>query len=202
MVARNWRFMSHGIYNTRPVWGMAEDEERRFLQDTIDSLKRHTGQELKGMLGPTISATPNTPDLMAEAGLTYHADWPHDDQPVPLRVRRGRLVSMPYSFGLNDANPAPSPIEDIAQHWIWQFDRLWSEGAASGRVMCIPVHPYVIGQPYAIRQLRRVLEHIASHDGVWYTTADEIADHYLVHHHDEHLEHAQALVRRTSPGSS
>ena len=46
------------------------------------------------MLGPAISGTPRTPDLMAEAGLIYHTDWMHDDQPVPIRVASGKLVSV------------------------------------------------------------------------------------------------------------
>ncbi|CAI8012548.1 hypothetical protein GBAR_LOCUS8051 [Geodia barretti] len=54
------------------------------------------------MLGPAVSGTDRTPDLMAEAGLIYHTDWVHDDQPVPIRVKSGKLVSVPYSFELND----------------------------------------------------------------------------------------------------
>jgi allantoinase len=87
MVKRDWDFMSHGIYNTRYLNTYTEDQERAFYQDCIATLKRLTGKQLKGMLGPAISGTQATPDLMAEAGLIYHTDWMHDDQPVPIKVK-------------------------------------------------------------------------------------------------------------------
>jgi allantoinase len=91
MVERDWDFMSHGIYNTRYLYGYSEEQERAFYQDCIETLQRHTGKQLKGMRGPAISGTERTPDLMAEAGLIYHTDWMHDDQPVPIKVKSGLL---------------------------------------------------------------------------------------------------------------
>ncbi len=168
MVERDWDYMSHGIYNTRYLYGYSEDREREFYQDNIETLKRHTGKSLKGMLGPAISGTANTPDLMAEAGLIYHTDWLHDDQPVPIRVNTGRLISVPYSIELND-----SPLfrthfegEDFVQICKDQFDQLYREGADHGRVMCIALHPFVIGQPHRIHYLDEILRYIMSHEGV------------------------------------
>ncbi|GIS67690.1 MAG: hypothetical protein CM1200mP6_07580 [Anaerolineaceae bacterium] len=54
------------------------------------------------MLTPCVSPTDNTPDLMAEAGLIYNADWGHDDEPFPMKVKTGRLISMPYNLDLNE----------------------------------------------------------------------------------------------------
>ena len=162
MVARDWDYMSHGIYNTRYLYGMGEEEERAFYQDTIETLKRYTGKRLKGMLGPSVTNTERTPDLMAEAGLIYHADWYHDDQPFPIKVRNGRLISMPYTTEVNDgiflggslfAAPSSWEADDFAPAIKDQFDILYAEGAGSGRVMCIGLHPYLIGQPHRIRYL-------------------------------------------------
>ena len=75
MVQRDYDYMSHGIYNTRYLYTYDEDMEREFYRDTIDTLRLHTGKQLKGMLGPAISGSVRTPDLMAEAGLIYHTDW-------------------------------------------------------------------------------------------------------------------------------
>ena len=179
--ARPWTIMSHGIYNTRYLTSVSEEDERCFYQDTIDTVLRHTGFRLRGMLGPAITGTLQTPDLMAEAGLTYHCDWVHDDEPVPIRVKQGRLISVPYTFEIND-----SPFfrgshtgEYFAEIACRQFDRLYEEGKDSGRVMSIALHPYLIGQPHTIRHLRVILAHIAAHDGVWWTTADDIADYYF-----------------------
>ncbi len=101
MVQRDWDFMSHGIYNTRYLNTYSEEQEREFYRDCIETLQRHTGKRLKGMLGPANSGTERTPDLMAEAGLIYHTDWIHDDQPVPIKVKSGKLISVPYSIELN-----------------------------------------------------------------------------------------------------
>ena len=65
-----------------------------------------------------------------------------------------------------------------------QFDVLYEEGAESGRVMCIALHPSMIGQPHRIGYLAEASSYILGHDGVWLTTADEIAEHYLAHHYD------------------
>jgi peptidoglycan/xylan/chitin deacetylase (PgdA/CDA1 family) len=191
MVERDWDFMSHGIYNTRYLNTYSEAQERDFYHDCIETLKRHTGKSLKGMLGPAISGTPRTPDLMAEAGLIYHTDWMHDDQPVPIRVASGKLVSVPYSIELNDAPAFRVNYEAdyFARICKAQFDQLYQEGAESGRVMCIALHPYLIGQPHRIQYLDEVLRYIMSHDGVWQTTADEIADYYIAHYYDQMVAH-------------
>ena len=196
MVERDWDFMSHGIYNTRFLNTYTEEQEREFYRDTIATLKQHTGKQLKGMLGPAISGTPDTPDLMAEAGLIYHTDWMHDDQPVPIKVKSGRLISVPYSIELNDSGLFRDnhyEADYFAQICKDQFDRLYQEGAESGRVMCIALHPFLIGQPHRIKYLDDILGYIMGHDAVWQTTADEIADYYLANYYDQAVDHAKRL---------
>ena len=196
MVERDWDFMSHGIYNTRFLNTYTEEQEREFYQDTIATLKQHTGKQLKGMLGPAISGTPATPDLMAEAGLIYHTDWMHDDQPVPIKVKTGKLVSVPYSIELNDSGLFRDnhyEADYFARICKDQFDRLYQEGAESGRVMCIALHPFLIGQPHRIKYLDEILGYIMGHDAVWQTTADEIADYYLANYYDQAVDHAKRL---------
>jgi peptidoglycan/xylan/chitin deacetylase (PgdA/CDA1 family) len=196
MMARGWEVMSHGIYNTRYLHSLGEDEERAFYRDCVGTLHRHTGQQLLGMLGPAVSNSARTPDLMAEAGLIYHADWMHDDQPVPLRVRGpGRLVSVPYSTELNDVPVFMSHLEgeDFVTMAKAQFDVVWREGEHSGRVMCLAIHPYLMGMPHRVRYLDEIFDHVLSHDAVWPTTAGEIARWFIDHHYDEFVAHAAGL---------
>ncbi len=196
MVERNYDYMSHGIYNTRYLYTYTEEQEREFYRDTIETLKLHTGKQLKGMLGPAISGTERTPDLMAEAGLIYHTDWMHDDQPVPIKVKYGKLISVPYSIELNDSSLLRDNHYEgdyFARICKAQFDQLYKEGAESGRVMCIALHPFLIGQPHRIKYLDEILSHIMSHDGVWQTTADEIADYYIENYYDDAVAHAAKL---------
>lgn len=193
MVERDWELMSHGIFNTRFLFGLTEEEERELIRDTAETVRRHTGRRLKGMFGPHASITPNTMDLMAEAGLIYSADWYLDDQPFPINVRSGRLVGVPYTWELNDSllmkgglgkGIGTYEVDYYVRACKDQFDVLYEEGAQSGRVMCLALHTPIFGQPYRTRYLDEVLAYIRSHDGVWVTTADEIAEHYLAHHYD------------------
>jgi peptidoglycan/xylan/chitin deacetylase (PgdA/CDA1 family) len=158
-------------------------------------LKRHTGKQLKGMLGPAISGTERTPDLMAEAGLIYHTDWMHDDQPVPIKVASGKLISVPYSIELNDSPLFRTHYEGdyFARMCKDQFDQLYEEGAESGRVMCIALHPFLIGQPHRVQYLDEILDHIMSHDGVWQTTADDIAEYYMSNYYEQVVAHMARL---------
>jgi allantoinase len=199
MIERDWDYLSHGIYNTRYLFGMSEDDERSFIQENLDILRRHTGKELKGMFGPHGSSTPNTMRLMAEAGLLYSCDWLVDDQPFPLNVPGGRLVGVPYTWEVNDGflmsggvgwGFGASEGEDFLQVCKDQFDVLYREGAESGRVMCIALHPHLIGQPHRVRYLDQALSYILGHDRVWVATADEIAEHYLANCYDAAIAHA------------
>ena len=191
MIERDYDFMSHGFYNTRYLNAYTEDEERAFYQDCIQTLHRITGKQLKGMLGPSLSGTLRTPDLMAQAGLIYYTDLVHDDQPVPLKVDTGKLVSVPYSIEINDVPVFRSSFE--GEHFVSicksQFDRLYAEGSDSGRVMCLALHPYLIGQPHRARYLDEILSYVMGHDGVWQTTADDIAEYYISHYYDAMVAH-------------
>ena len=193
MVQRDWDFMSHGIYNTRYIETYTEEQEREFYRDSIETLRRHTGKQLKGMLGPSMSNTARTPDLMAEAGLLYHSDWMHDDQPVPIKVKSGVLISVPYSIELNDSTLFNKHYEGdyFVKICKAQFDRLYREGAQSGRCMCIALHPHLIGQPHRIKYLDEILGYIMSHDQVWQATSDEIAEYYIANYYDEMIAYAK-----------
>ena len=180
--ARDWEVMSHGIYNTRYLGRSTEAEERQEYALQIELTRTHTGQPLRGMLGPCVTNSPWTMDLMAAAGMIYHADWVHDDVPVPIRVREGRLVSVPYAYDINDG-PALEGHYDgayLLDVCTRQFDRLLTEAGDGGLVYCLPLHTYLIGQPHNIDYLRRILDHICSREGVWFTTGGAIAEAALV----------------------
>ena len=198
MLERNWDLMSHGFVNTAYMTTFDEQQERDWLQANMATFERHTGRRLEGFFGPSSSCTARTPDLLAELGFLYHCDWMHDDQPTPLKVRSGRLISVPYSMETNDG-----PVLRTAGDWRYfarickaQFDRLYREGAESGRVMCLAFHPCWTGQPHRIRYLDEVLDYIRSHDGVWHTTASEIAHYYYANYYDAVVEHIADLSRR------
>ena len=180
---KSWCVMSHGIYNTRYLGRGTDDEERAFYRDTIEATKRHTGQTLIGMLGPCVTNGPRTPELMAEAGMLYHADWVHDDVPVPLHAGDGRLLTIPYHYEINDAPLLEGHFDGPAftQFNIDHFDRLYDKAGDGGLVYCLPLHPYLVGQPHMVGHLRRILDHVCARAGVWHASGDEIARHAQRH---------------------
>ena len=188
---RDWELFSHGIYNSRYTYGMSEAQEREMIEDCIESVKRHTGQDLAGWLSPALTNTPRTLDLLAEFGIHYTCDLFHDDQPQPVKVKSGRLISVPYSLEMNDFvvfkryGATPRAYAEILKR---QFDQLYLEGEHNAQVMCIPLHPFLIGQPHRIGPFAEALEYITSHDDVWVTTAREIAAWYYEHHYDAVLD--------------
>jgi len=196
MISRNWDFMSHGFYNTEYLSTFDEARERAYLQDNIDTFKQHTGRQLKGFFGPSASCTDRTPDLLAELGFIYSSDFMHDDQPMPINVKSGRLISVPYTVETNDG-PILRTFADadyFTKICKAQFDQLYEEGAESGRVMCLAIHPCWTGQPHRIQYLDRVLDYIMSHDGVWHATAGEIAEHFVANYYDAVSMHTAKLL--------
>jgi len=182
MLKREWELMGHGTTNSRSNVGLDEAAEREVIETTIRQIREATGQTPQGWLGPGLGETYNTPDLLAEAGIRYVCDWIFDDQPVPMKVRRGSLLAMPYSVELNDialfvgqSRTGQEYFEVIRD----QFDGLYRDGETTGRVMAIPLHPFLTGVPHRAKYLEMALEHVSRHSGVWLARGGEIADWYL-----------------------
>lgn len=179
--SRGWEVMSHGLYNTHYLGALSLDQESAFHAESAAIVRRLTGQTLRGLLGPCVTNGPHTLDLMAQAGLIYHADWTHDDTPTAIRTPHGLLWSVPYHYDINDAPLLEGHFDAdvLVQVACDQFDRLHREAAHSGEplVYCWPLHPYLIGQPHTVGALRRVLDHICARDGVWHAQAADIVAH-------------------------
>ena len=101
-----------------------------------------------------------TLDILAENGIEYVGNWVNDEQPYPMRVKKGSMISMPYSIEINDI-PAlldlhQSP-ETFGQMICDQFDVLYEDGAKTGRVMSICLHPFLIGHPHRSKYFAKAL---------------------------------------------
>lgn len=178
MEARRWEYMSHGYLNTRYHWGLSVEDEREEIAACQRLHERLTGRSMAGWFSPAASFTVNTPDLVAAAGFKYYCDFYHDDQPAPVRTASGRLTSLPYSMEVNDSIAWARGMEGDAFEAMARaaFDTLYAE---QGRVMCIALHPFIMGQPHRIAALDRALAYVLGHDRVWCATGEEIVDAYL-----------------------
>lgn len=180
--ANGWTWVAHGANNSTWQTFMERDDERAYIAGVLDRIEQATGQRPRGWLGPSLTASMSTLDLLAELGCTYSLDWAIDDQPFDLKVAQGRMIGVPYSMEVNDIpafalhHHTPDAFADTA---IAAIDRLHAEGADSARVLGIGVHPFLVGQSFRIAALERILAHVTSLDGVWLTTSDAIAEWYL-----------------------
>jgi allantoinase len=177
----DWEFIGHNRTNTARLNEIPLDEERATIRHVLDRIGQATKKRPVGWLGSGLQETWNTLDHLIDEGCTYVADWVNDDQPYTMTVGGKSIVSVPYSYELNDmaavvrSKSTPGEFERMIKD---QFDVLYAEGEASGRVMAIALHPFIMGQPHRIAALERALKYICSFAGVWKATGSEIASHY------------------------
>lgn len=171
--------VAHGRTNGEAQAGLDEAAEAALIHEARDTIARHEGSAPRGWLGPWISETERTPDLLHEAGFGYVLDWCMDDQPVWLTTRTGRLLSVPYPQELNDANAVvlrQVSGAGFADMIVDQFDEMLAHGGPQPVVLGIALHAHVTGAAFRLRHLRRALQHIAAHrDRIWLTDTDQIA---------------------------
>jgi hypothetical protein len=103
LMARGDEFIGHGRTNAERQGQMWEDEEAALLRTVRDTIAEHTGKAPRGWMGPWISESFLTPDLLQELDYRFVMDWPCDDQPLWMNTRAGKIMSMPYSLDLNDS---------------------------------------------------------------------------------------------------
>ncbi len=180
ILQRGDEFIGHGRTNAERQDTLDEAEERELIREASTAISRYAGKPVTGWLGPYLAQTPVTLDLLKEAGYRYVLDWPADDQPFWMRTRAGPILSVPYSIELNDS-PAmvfrQQGAIDFERMMIDQFDEMLLQSKKFPLVYSIVLHPFVIGQPFRLRALRRALMHItARRDEVWITTPGKIAD--------------------------
>ena len=181
MKRRGWELMGHGITNSENLAGLNPEKERALVQTVLKTIEQATGQRPRGWLGPGLVETHNTLDILAEEGVVYCGDWNNDDQPYPMKVRKGRMFSIPYCMEINDISlfmRKGYTGEQYFQSVIDQFDTLYADSTKQPRVLGIPLHPMIVGQPLRSKYLERALAHIKKHDRVWFATGGEIIDAY------------------------
>jgi len=174
-----WEFMGHA-YEQGPIH--KEPNQRAMINRSLDVIERFTKKRPVGWLGPGLTETLGTPELLAEAGIKYIGDWVYDDEPTTIRTGKGPLVTLPYTVELNDI-----PMMIVQHHEsdyllhraIDQFDRLYAEGEKRAKIFPLAIHAYISGQPHRIKFLEAIYNYAGRFDGVLYWTGEEILDWYL-----------------------
>jgi allantoinase len=179
---RHWEFVGHGLtqMSMQKVANETDDIAR-----TTNAIVNYCGRRPRGWLGPGLTETWQTPDLLVEAGYDYVCDWVLDDQPVVLKTRSGPIVNIPYTQECNDVammliqHHKASEYSDRA---IDQFEQLHQDAHNAARVMAMVVHPYIMGAPHRLKYFRKAIKHIHGSDGVLFWTGEQILDWFRAEH--------------------
>jgi allantoinase len=178
-VERKWEFIGHGLTQTNM---QHVKNEREDIIETRAAIERITGRKPRGWLGPGLTETWETPDLLIEEGFDYVCDWVLDDQPVWLKTRTKPILNVPYTQECNDVammliqHHAATEYRNRA---IDQFNQIYSDSADSTRIMALVVHPYIMGAPHRSRYFREALEHMRAHKDVVFWTGERIHDWFV-----------------------
>ena len=176
---RRWEFIGHGFTqkNMQKV-----EIERQDIANTRDAIRDFTGKPPRGWLGPGLTETWETPDLLVEEGFDYVADWVLDDQPVWLTTRTKPIVNLPYTQECNDVAMMLIQHHVAAEYRsraIDQFEQIYRDSAASARVMALVVHPYIMGAPHRLRYFREALQHMRARPDVLFWTGEQILEWFI-----------------------
>ncbi len=191
MKAAGWEIASHGL-----KWiehkDMGEAEERAAIAEAIRLHSEVVGAPPRGWYTGRCSA--NTVRLVAETGaFDYISDTYDDDLPYWLEVGERDQLIIPYTLEANDMRFATSPGwitgAQFESYLKDAFDTLYAEGLA-GRpaMMTVGLHNRLIGRPGKVAGLRRFIEHIQAHEGVWTPRRIDIAEHWARAHPHRRFE--------------
>ncbi len=178
-IARNWEFIGHGFTqrNMQKV-----PDERADIRKVREVIGKATGKPPRGWLGPGLTETWQTPDVLVEEGYDYVGDWVLDDQPVWLKTRTTPILSVPYTQECNDVAMMliqHHKASEYCDRALDQFEQIYADSADSARIMALSMHPYIMGAPHRVKYLRRVFEVIRKKEDVLFWTGAQIVDWYL-----------------------
>ncbi len=185
MKAAGWEIASHGLKWVEHK-DMPREEERAQIREAIRLHTEVVGAPPRGWY--TGRCSMNTVDLAAEEGdLAYIADSYADDLPYWVRAGGKDQLIVPYTMDCNDmrfAIQAGFTTGDQFESYLKDsFDVLYAEGQAGApKMLSIGLHCRLIGRPGRAAGLKRALDHFARHDGVWFATREQIADHWAREH--------------------
>jgi peptidoglycan/xylan/chitin deacetylase (PgdA/CDA1 family) len=176
---RGWEFIGHG-FTQKNMQKVAD--ERDDIRKTAAAIREITGKNPRGWLGPGLTETWETPDLLAEEGYDYVCDWVLDDEPVWLKTRTRPIVNLPYTQECNDVAMMLIQHHKAGEYYnraIDQFEQIYADAAHSARIMALVVHPYIMGAPHRLKYFRNALAAIRAHPDVLFWTGEEILDWFL-----------------------
>jgi allantoinase len=172
-----WEFLPHG-YEQMPMHKV--EDQPASIRRTLDVIEGITGERPVGWLAPGMTQTLETMDHLAAAGIKYTGDFVHDDEPSTIKTVHGPLVTVPYTFDMNDITIMALQHHEgkhFHERGVDQFEQLYKEGEQRAKIMAIPIHAYISGQPHRFVHLERLYRHL-KRPGVVFMSGEEIYKWY------------------------
>ncbi len=175
-------FVAHGWSVSRMITdAMPEATERDYIAESLRVLRSVAPADVVGWFGPEYGESRRTPSLLANAGVRYVCDWLNDEQPYRMTTPSGELYSLPVSYPLEDVNALHDrrlKVDDWLRTVREAFDRLAADGARTGRVLTLVLHPWLTGQAFRADAVTEALRYITTSRHAWPATGAEIVDAY------------------------
>jgi OHCU decarboxylase len=195
-----WEIASHGL-----KWVEYKDADPQAeAADMAEAIRLHTevtGTPPRGWY--TGRCSDNTVRLAAETGqFAYVADTYADDMPYWMEFGARDQLIVPYTLDCNDMRFAtPQGFNSGDQFFAYlrdSFDALYAEGTAGApKMLSVGLHCRLVGRPGRILALQRFLEHARAHEGVWFATREQIAEHWAATHPHKRYARPSAMTRKT-----
>jgi peptidoglycan/xylan/chitin deacetylase (PgdA/CDA1 family) len=163
-----------------------ETEERRLLRG-LEALDSVLSVRPAGYRAPNWELTYALPALLVKHGFRYDSGLMDADHPYHLAVGpepgASTIVELPGHWSLDDWEPynylpgitgsgvIASPA-DVVRRWALELDALVEEGG----LFMLTNHPFVSGRASRAAALEGLIERAQATDGVWITTASEVAE--------------------------
>lgn len=172
----------HGWIHERNV-ELSAATEREVTLRAADALELLAGRRPVGLRCPSWDFSDSTLSIIEELGLAYDSSLMADDDCYEILAagRRTGVIEVPCDWirddfvyqGLNLTTgtlPRVAPEQSFAIYRD-EFDAAYADGG----LFQLTMHPHVTGHRSRMVWLRRLLEHIAGHDGVWFATHEQVA---------------------------
>ena len=184
VVAEGHEIGIHGwIHERNSV--LPETAERDLQMRSADMLEKLSGQRPVGIRTPSWDFSPHTLEITRDMGLLYDSSLMADDDCHELLLdgEATGVVELPVEWIRDDAvyfnmdrfstlrpYTPPSAVLEIFKS---EFDAAYAEGG----VFQLTMHPHHIGHRSRIALLEALIQHIRTHDGIWFATHADVVRH-------------------------
>ncbi|MEL6964473.1 MAG: polysaccharide deacetylase [Pseudomonadota bacterium] len=175
----------HGYIHEAPN-SLSRDDERYWMERSIEVIERFTGQRPRGNRSPLYHFSDNTADLLTEHGFLYDSSLMGDDIPYILRTDAAELVELPTHWGVDDWPPY---VHSLELDYVMQvmsparamegFREEFEAAYELGGLWIGVWHPFVSGRLARWRQVERLIEDMVGRGDVWLARLEDIARHVL-----------------------